>query len=270
MGKLQHYQSAVERVAVKDEWLVYRACSKGFAEALGFSSPDMIIGRTDFDLLPKEVARVQLAVESQVVNLAQAEITSLSLPSTQHDQTVLRTPILSPDREVRGLDLRLLDSPGETSGPPLDYHALIHTGLQGTIVLREGKPLFVNNLAVQMFGYNSASDLLMWPTLAPMFATEDWNRLKRNCDALEKQTMKESRARLVVNAVNSTGRSIVLLVNAEAIEWHGQSATVLSLVDVSQQSLPSATPVTAALTSMSRSENSASDERYRHLSLIHI
>jgi len=58
-----------------------------------------------------------------------------------------------------------------------------------------------------------------------------------------------------------------LLVNAEAIEWHGQSATVLSLVDVSQQSLPalpSATTPVAGLNALTRSENSASDERYRH------
>jgi len=50
IGKLQDNQSGVERVAVKDEWLVYRACSTGYAQALGFSSPDMVIGRTDFDL----------------------------------------------------------------------------------------------------------------------------------------------------------------------------------------------------------------------------
>ena len=108
IGKLQDSsRQSTERVAVKDVRLVYRACSTGFARALGLESPDLVIGRTDFDLLPREIARQQLVIESEVVNRAQTDITSLTLATAQHTQTVMRTPILSADQEVRGLDVRL-------------------------------------------------------------------------------------------------------------------------------------------------------------------
>jgi len=253
---------STERVAVKDVRLVYRACSTGFARALGLESPDLVIGRTDFDLLPREIARQQLVIESEVVNRAQTDITSLTLATAQHTQTVMRTPILSEDREVRGLDVRLLDAPGKGAPAPLDYHALVHSGLQGTIVIRDGKPLFVNRQAVHLFGLTEATDILNRPTIAGLFAAEDWSRLKRHCDAMENQNSTASRSRLILNASNRTGQQLVLLVNAEHINWQEQPAVILSLVDmaggessVSSSGLMGTGPVSTA---------TVNAERYQH------
>jgi len=263
IGKLRDSsRQSTERVAVKDVRLVYRACSTGFARALGLDSPDLVIGRTDFDLLPRETARQQLVIESQVVNRAQTEITSLTLASAQQPQTVLRTPILSADHEVRGLDVRLLDAPGQGASAPLDYHALVHAGLQGTIVIRDGKPLFVNRQALNLFGWTEAADILKRPTIAGLFAAEDWSRLKRHCDAMENQISTVPSSRLILNASSRTGQQLVLLVNAEHINWQGHPAVILSLVDmagaqssVSGNGLVGASPTSTA---------TVSDERYQH------
>ena len=258
IGKLQDSsRQSTERVAVKDVRLVYRACSKGFARALGLESPDLVIGRTDFDLLPREIARQQLVIESEVVNRAQTDITSLTLATAQHTQTVMRTPILSADQEVRGLDVRLLDAPGQGAPAPLDYHALVHAGLQGTIVIRDGKPLFVNRQALHLFGLSEAADLLNRPTIAGLFAAEDWSRLKRHCDAMENQHSTATRSRLILNASSRTGQQLVLLVNAEHISWQEHPAVILSLVDMAgNESSVSASGLIPSTT--------VSDERYQH------
>ena len=177
----------------------------------------------------------------------------------------MRTPILSETREVRGIDIRLLDSPGQTTKPPLDYHALIHGGLQGTVVMRDGKPLFVNKQAVDLFGLTDANDILQMPSVASFFFQEDWFRLKRHCDALELHQDNVPNSRLVLNAKNAFGQSLVLLVNAQPMDWHGQSAVALSIVDVGQQSVD----ITSALLPKALPQASVSVDGGT-LSLIHI
>ena len=68
-----------DRVALKDQHLVYRACSTAFARSLGKNSPDEIIGKTDFDIFPRQVAREQMALDSQTIFSAQADISAINL-----------------------------------------------------------------------------------------------------------------------------------------------------------------------------------------------
>ncbi len=253
IGRGSPESGQAERVAVKDEWLVYRGCSIAFARAYGLASPDMLIGCTDFDLLPTELARRQLEVESSVINFARSDVSQIILAAAQYPQTVLRTPILSDTREVRGIDIRLLDSPGQSATPPLDYHALIHSGLQATVVMHDGKPLFVNNQAVELFGLTDASDILQMASVASFFSHEDWYRLKRHCDSLEVNLSDLTGHRLVLNAKSAFGQPLVLLVNAQPMDWHGQAAVVLSLVDVGHQSLE----ISSAISSVNPSANSS-------------
>jgi len=68
-----------DRVALKDQHLVYRACSTAFARSLGKNSPDDIIGKTDFDIFPRQVAREQMALDSQTIFSAPTEHLAISL-----------------------------------------------------------------------------------------------------------------------------------------------------------------------------------------------
>ena len=79
IGKARHQGTSTERVAVKDMQLVYRACSSSFAEALGFNSPDLVIGRTDFDLLPHELATQQLLIDKRVADNAVSDLSLIHI-----------------------------------------------------------------------------------------------------------------------------------------------------------------------------------------------
>ncbi|MBX2824890.1 MAG: EAL domain-containing protein [Gammaproteobacteria bacterium] len=98
-----------ECVAVKDTQLVYRACTVQFAKALGFESPADIIGKSDQELLSGDVANAQLTLDSEAVSGGQAGVGTLVLDNGA-ELVVVRTPILSTGKKVRGIDVRLLRS----------------------------------------------------------------------------------------------------------------------------------------------------------------
>ena len=109
---------ADERVALKDENLVYRACSRAFARSLGAASPEDVIGKTDFDLLPHAVAREQMALDSRAVYLAQPDISTIELRGrggASRRVMIVRTPVTSSGGQVCGMDIRLI---GEGDVPP--------------------------------------------------------------------------------------------------------------------------------------------------------
>ena len=135
---------AVERVALKDARFVYRACSAGFAEAIGRASPDEVIGRTDFELFPAAVAREQAALDGRVVDTGHADIGTIELsdvpglaPGAVRHAMLVRSPVTAPDGTVRGVDLRLVGGPSEgalRSAVTIDYRTLVTEGLQGSLI----------------------------------------------------------------------------------------------------------------------------------------
>ena len=233
IGKARHQGTSTERVAVKDMQLVYRACSSSFAEALGFNSPDLVIGRTDFDLLPHELATQQLLIDKRVADNAVSDINALLLEDEASRQIILRSPIVSEHGEVQGIDIRLLDGPVAAGPHTADYQSLVDHGLQGTIVLRGDKPLFLNQSARIIFELQNAhgSDL---DGLRRQFAPEDWNRLCRRVamDTESERSKDTLPSRMVLN-IRVQGISKVLLADIDRISWQGSTAAFLSVVDIS-------------------------------------
>lgn len=241
IGKSGHRGNAVERVAVKDMQLVYRACSSSFAEALGYSSPDLVIGRTDFDLLPRDLASQQLMIDNRVVNNAVADIHTLAFENEQVGQIMLRSPILSGQGVVNGIDIRLLDGPVSEVPQPPDFQLLVDHGLQGTIVLRGDTPLFLNQTAREIFelkDFPSSQDL---DGLKRQFAAEDWHRLCRRVEADALGKANNLPARLVLNICVSGIRKL-LLADITKINWQGSPAAVLSVVDITEHKTPRPSP----------------------------
>ena len=241
IGKSGHRGNAVERVAVKDMQLVYRACSSSFAEALGYSSPDLVIGRTDFDLLPRDLASQQLMIDNRVVSTAVADIHALALENDRVDQIILRSPILSEQGKVNGIDIRLLDGPVSEVPQQPDFQSLLDHGLQGTIVLRGETPLFLNQTAREIFELTSIASRSDLDNLKHQFATEDWHRLCRRVEADALSKANNLPARLVLN-ISVSGIRKLLLADIDKIDWQGSPAAVLSVVDITEHKTPEPKP----------------------------
>ncbi|MGB7440297.1 MAG: adenylate/guanylate cyclase domain-containing protein [Coleofasciculaceae cyanobacterium] len=64
-----------QQVFWKDTNLVFLGCNKNWAKASGFDSPEAVIGKTDYDLLPsREIAELYRAQDRKVIESNQSEL----------------------------------------------------------------------------------------------------------------------------------------------------------------------------------------------------
>ena len=244
-----------ERVALKDEHLVYRACSLAFARSLGLDSPEQVIGKTDFDLLPNTVAREQMALDSRTMYLARADIGTITLGTCTGggaiDQAmIVRTPVVTAGREVRGLDIRLLgmvgvpsaeepdagEEPPEGAAPAagIDFRTLVNDGIQGSLIFAGGEVLFANDNAATVLGFADADELVALGRIETVFAPEELARLERAVTEERGAAGDERRApeRLTLTARTRQQRAVRLIARGAHVQWGIARATLLSFVDV--------------------------------------
>lgn len=232
-----------ERVALKDDRLVYRACSMAFALALGRQSPDEVIGRTDFDLLPASVAREQMALDSRVVFTRQSDIGTIELSVAGAPLTamIVRSPVLAPDGSTRGVDLRLLGGPvgsAMRSAVTVDYETLVNEGLQGSLIFSGRKILFANERAARLLGFDSAQRLSDHGQTGDVFDEAEQSRLADAATRslgvvsaeLSSGTDREPGPLMLV-ARTRDGGSVHLAGRVTPVQWGARRATLLSFVD---------------------------------------
>ncbi len=225
-----------DRVALKDDRLVYRACSVAYAQSLGFDSPDEVIGKTDFDLMPVETARAQLALDSQAVYTAQADISAIALGNAKHQAMLVRTPVFGANGEVTGIDLRLIGGPSITppkSAVTIDYETLVNDGIQGSMIFSKNDILFANENASRLLGFSNAQAMTDRGNLSELFADAEIARLtSASIDAFDNPSSPQAQ-RLTLSAVSRDGRPLRLIARATQVQWGATRATLLSFIDVS-------------------------------------
>ena len=190
-----------DRVALKDDKLVYRACSMAFAQSLGFDSPDEVIGNTDFELLSAESARNQLALDSQAIYSGQADISTIELGENQTQAMIVRTPVFDTNGNVTGIDLRLIGGPSVTtpkSAVTIDYQTLVNDGIQGSVIFSKNDILFANDNAARVLGFTNAQSMADHGELNDLFTEAELARLTAaSIEDMEKPGENNARLSLI-------------------------------------------------------------------------
>lgn len=228
-----------DRVALKDDRLVYRACSTAFAHSIGCSSPDEIIGKTDFDLFPGHVAREQMALDSRTVYAAEADIGTINLGLTADGMNsryamIVRTPVIGENNKVRGVDIRLLNGPvvnAPRSAVSIDYQTLVNDGIQGSLILAKESILFANDNAARVLGYPSAQALIDSARVADIFSEIEHQRALDRVVSDTSSPDSQQRVNLLANS--RTGSLVRLIARVNHVQWGASRALLLSFVDVS-------------------------------------
>ncbi len=244
-----------ERVALKDDRFVYRACSMGFAQAIGRHSPDEIIGRTDFELFPGAVAREQMALDSRVVHTGHADIGTIELPARvsggsrsrgMSHAILVRSPVTAPDGSVRGVDLRLVG--GSTVGAmssavTIDYRTLVAEGLQGSLIFVGREILFADENAARVLGWDGAASLVESGETGDVFGEAERSLLAEAAAAAlggappaagtsEVRVGNDPRpGRIVLGARTREGNPLMLSGRVVPVQWNVRRATLLSFVE---------------------------------------
>lgn len=231
---------AGDRVALKDERLIYRACSLAFAKSVGCESPDDVIGKTDFDLFPGALAREQMALDSQAIFSAKADISAIELGTTRDSgqriqAMIVRTPIIADDQQVRGVDIRLLSGPvfnAPKSAVTIDYQTLVNDGIQGSLIIARQSILFANDNAARVLGYNSAQSLIDNVKVSDIFTQEEHDKAIDKAVVDLSATSASDRDRITLMAQSRTGAQVRLIARATHVQWGASRALLLSFVDV--------------------------------------
>lgn len=231
---------ACDRVALKDDRLVYRACSMGFAQSVGLISPEEVIGKTDFDLFSGEIAREQMALDSHTIYSGQSDISAIRLSavpgSTGATQAmIVRTPIVTTDNQVRGIDIRLLDGTAVNtprSAVKIDYQTLVNDGIQGSLIIARQSILFANDNAARVMGYPSAQALIDKGQVSDILSENEHKRVLDMAvtDLTSPDDLSNRRVNLL--ARSRTGSLVRLIARVTQVQWGSFRATLLSFVDV--------------------------------------
>lgn len=276
---------ASDRVALKDERLIYRACSTAFAKSVGLTSPDEIIGKTDFDLFPGHVAREQMALDSQAIFSAKADIGTIDLGQDGEckQAMIVRTPVMSDDQQVRGVDMRLLGGPvfsSLKSAVTIDYQTLVNDGIQGSLIISRQSILFANDNAARVMGYPSAQALIDNAQVSDIFTEAEYAKAVEKVVTDLSTADAPTRDRVTLAARSRTGSQVRLIARATHVQWGASRALLLSFVDVALVScgkelqrvekIPLITEGNDSLASLSIKQVDdlrrlrANEQRYRH------
>lgn len=229
-----------DRVALKDERLVYRACSLAFAKSVGQKSPDDIIGKTDFDLFVGSLAREQMALDSQTIFSAKADISAIELGVSSDNGNriqamIVRTPVIDTDDQVRGVDIRLLGGPAFSapkSAVTIDYQTLVNDGIQGSLIIARQSILFANDNAARVLGYANAQALIDNAQVADILTQDEHQKALGQAVSDLASNASSSRKRVTLMARSLEGCRVRLIARATHVQWGASRALLLSFVDV--------------------------------------
>jgi len=238
LSSKEQSDSGQECVALKDERLVYRACSMAFAKSLGMSSPVDVIGKTDFDLFPGHVARQQISLDSRAMHSAEADISAIALGASGTQVVIVRTPVLSSDQKVQGIDVRLLSGIAANASPSaiaVDYQTLVNDGTQGNLIFSDDSILFANFNAAQVLGFPDVRTITEQGQVKDLFSEVELARIfqRAKLESDPNRPRDENLAqRLTLTTTTRGGQSVRLISRVAHVQWGAALATLLSFVDI--------------------------------------
>ena len=99
----RNYREVIEnlpqRISIKDNNLVYRFCNRRYAEDLNIQTNE-IVGKSDLDFYPKELAAKYFADEQRIIDTGKSEEIEDRLIISGQEMTILSTKI--PLRDAKG------------------------------------------------------------------------------------------------------------------------------------------------------------------------
>jgi diguanylate cyclase len=114
-----------------------------------------------------------------------------------------------------------------------DFRDLIENSVQGVLVHRNFKPLYVNQAFAELFGYKSVKAVMHLPLVRPLIPPDMWALAEQEYDDL-----MHSREQSIVTrmrGVHKDGHEIWVAVTKRVINWHGDRALQVNVHDITAQ-----------------------------------
>ena len=146
----------------KDRDLVYLGCNQAFADDAGFSSPEKIVGKTDFDMPWKDQAELYRADDQRVLDNGEPKLNYEEPQTTPDGSTIWLSTSKIPVHEnglivaVLGMyeDITERKQVQQTLQESEErYSAVVNQANDGVTIIQDNLSVFANKVLAKMLGY---------------------------------------------------------------------------------------------------------------------
>jgi PAS domain S-box-containing protein len=156
-----------QRIFFKDTQSRYVACNEGFAADVG-RTPEEMVGKTDFDLYPRDLAEKYRADDQRVLAGKQVMEVDERYVVSGRERWVhtVKTPIRDTDDYALGVLGILWDITEQRAAAEAlrasedNYRRLVEDSADAIVVHREGRILYVNPMALKLCGATAREQLV--------------------------------------------------------------------------------------------------------------
>jgi len=113
------------------------------------------------------------------------------------------------------------------------FRSLVEGSLQGVCIHRDLKPVFANQAFADIFGYANPDDVLAMDSLLLLFPEEQWREIAER--ARKRQDEGITTHTVVQRAVRRNGEPFFVESRLGYIEWEGERALQVSVIDVTDR-----------------------------------
>ena len=228
------------KIIIKDGEGRFQAVNRSMEEAVGLSAGELM-GKTDYDLFPAETAERFQADDRKALAENHAVTSESDVPhpdGSVRTEFMIRFPIKADHSATAALGLIAVDiSERKKMESALKdseerFRNLIEGSIQGILIHRDLKPLFVNEAYAQIFGYDSAEEILAMESVEPLIAAHERERRQPNSEA--RMSGQAVPSRYEIDVVRKDGSIITLQNMVRVVNWDGQQAIQNTVFDITE------------------------------------
>ncbi len=113
------------------------------------------------------------------------------------------------------------------------FRILVESSIQGILVHRETVPLFVNDAYAHILGYDSPDEILALPTMVPLIAPYERERLLGYLAARVRGD--DAPTHYEFDSICKDGSVVTLQQIVTTIQWGGETAVMGAIIDITEQ-----------------------------------
>ncbi len=228
-------------MSVKNTAGKYLVVNRAFCQSAGLEEAELV-GKTTHDVFPRKHADLLQEFEQHVLKSNKSETreyeftdpsgagrivryTKFPFPYGESGSPCVATFAIDVT-EQRRAETALKESEER-------FRNLIEGSIQGILIHRDSKPLFVNEAYAQIFGYDSPEEILNLQSIESLIAPHERERRQHYVDA--RMSGDSVPSRYEIDAIRKDGSVITLENSVRVINWMGAPAIQSTVVDVTER-----------------------------------
>ncbi|MCH8888409.1 MAG: PAS domain S-box protein, partial [SAR324 cluster bacterium] len=205
-------------------------------------SPEAVIGKTLFDLFPREFAESMTAQEKKVLETGRMEIREYEIPTLKQGRlSVLNTkfPVRDGEGKIIGIGAITTDiterklAEKALSASETQFQELVEGSIQGILIHRDGKALFANRACADIFGYENPEAILRLDEIFDLVHPEDRQRVVSIYEA--RKEGKEVPSHYDFKGIKKDGAQLWIDHIARFVSWKGEPAIQATYFDITER-----------------------------------